>query len=532
MAVNMKKMMLLSRMVNGNNKFCQSIFQALPLIQKPLQKQVFETIIAVALNNEEDVNEDVNMYEIISPIVSDAINMNFIINYLDEQNSVSISHFNPKVLYEWAKKYENLTNFSIIVGKLDPKNFSLKHHHVILDSSNGKKLQSLSTKKITKIFSALNSEDTENTGNIGHFGQLAIPPIKYFPKQIAQIYNFPTPSTANVVVGVVALGGAVDTNSIQQYWLNDCKIPSSNLPKVIIISTDGSNISPSQIGYELENTMDVEIIGACCASTNPNIISNVTIVVYHAQNSIQGFYSSFQYAINDTKYNPSAVSCSWGIPEDIYLGYGSSGAQLLQAFNSLFGSAVRKGINICTASGDLAASDGINDGKPHVDFPASSPNVVSCGGTTLYCPNFIYDMNTVETVWSFDIFDNDGAGGGVSSFFGKPTYQTNPIYKRRSIPDIVANSDPNTGLYVRFQGQLHIVGGTSVASPLVSSFIALCAIKKFINPIIYANPQAFHKIITGTNGVYSANSLEDYTPCSGIGSINGSKLWAVLKQLI
>ena len=64
------------------------------------------------------------------------------------------------------------------------------------------------------------------------------------------------------------------------------------------------------------------------------------------------------------------------------------------------------GITITAAAGDNGSSDGLNDGKNHVDFPASSPHVLAAGGTSLTVANGAIDQ---ETVW------NDGAQGGATS---------------------------------------------------------------------------------------------------------------------
>lgn len=97
----------------------------------------------------------------------------------------------------------------------------------------------------------------------------------------------------------------------------------------------------------------------------------------------------------------------------------------MTAFNDLFQVATSKGINVCIASGDNGASDGINDRKYHVDFPSSSPYALACGGTNLKCPALTYsDKNTVESCWGN--IRNDGAGGGgFSTVFPSLPYQTN-----------------------------------------------------------------------------------------------------------
>ena len=88
----------------------------------------------------------------------------------------------------------------------------------------------------------------------------------------------------------------------------------------------------------------------------------------------------------------------------------------MTAFDQAFQAAATMGITVCVASGDNGSSDGVNDGADHVDFPASSPYALACGGTSLQAAN---GKITSEVVW------NDGAnggagGGGVSGFFALP----------------------------------------------------------------------------------------------------------------
>src|ERR1700753_81214 len=89
----------------------------------------------------------------------------------------------------------------------------------------------------------------------------------------------------------------------------------------------------------------------------------------------------------------------------------------MTAFDQVVHAAAAMGITVCAAAGDNGSSDGA-DGD-NVDFPASDPYVLACGGTSVHANN---NAITSETVW------NDGAqggstGGGVSSFFGLPPYQ-------------------------------------------------------------------------------------------------------------
>lgn len=464
---------------------------------------------------------DVNLKE---SIISSALLNGFYVDEIDDMTMV-ISSYDSKKLFRWALQYEYNLNISVMYGLLyyEPwKVVRLVHHSKInlaYELKNKKKMQKLNnnSSKIGDSLDTITMEDLCKCDDSEDDLNNQTSSVSYYPNQITKIYGFPKP-IGNITIGVIGLSGTIDTTEITKYWLNYCKIPQVNHPRIVIIATDKTTLDPNIIGYEQENTMDVELIGGCCANDK----YTVTIILYHAENTIQGFYTAFNYAIYDTVYKPTVISCSWGISELIYTNLGVPGINQIKAFDNLFQKATQKGINICCASGDYAASDGINDGLPHVDFPASSPNVVSCGGTKLFSPNGVYDMKTLETVWSYDVTYNIGTGAGISSIFTKPDYQSTVLHNstKRGVCDLSSNSDPETGYKILFGGQLHIIGGTSCSAPIIASFIASCGINKFINPIIYNNQNAFHKISSGSNGYYSANSDGSYSVCSGLGSIS------------
>jgi subtilase family serine protease len=359
-------------------------------------------------------------------------------------------------------------------------------------------------------------------------------------RQLSKIYNCPTPNySKSVTIGVISLGGGlvgklnnnvllpngkVDSNSgtltngdIQAYW-NWQGIPSSNWPTVIIKSVDGTKNTPSSNPYSanygatIENTLDVETIGSWCSS------SNVTIIMYLAQNN--NFYGAVSYAINSNvianncSYKPSIISISWGAPEPAF------GQSYVSNFNILCSNAAYRGINICVASGDSYSQDGLNSNA--VDFPSSSAWVTACGGTSLKCPGNVYTNSTVETVWS-NPNGQGGTGGGVSIYISKPSYQSNVTQSRdkRCIPDISFNSDPYTGLVYYINGKfMEGIGGTSTAAPAMAGLIACLNLSTFVNPFIYKMPSyCFHDITSGNNSGY--NAAPGYDLCTGRGSIHG-----------
>ena len=200
------------------------------------------------------------------------------------------------------------------------------------------------------------------------------------------------------------------------------------------------------------------------------------------------------------------------------------------------------GITVFCAAGDNGSSDGVADGKPHVDFPASSPWVVGCGGTSLLATG---SPTPTETVWNNSTVSS-ATGGGVSTFFPLPDYQSTanvPIstvrakFAGRGVPDISACADPQTGYRVFVDGTESVMGGTSAVAPLWAGLTALLNEQigyrvGFINPLLYgtfSQSKALNEIVSGTNGAYTAKPGWD--ACTGLGSPNGQAILDALKQL-
>jgi len=367
-----------------------------------------------------------------------------------------------------------------------------------------------------RLCQAISSDLTPNATNVPYFTM----------SQVRSVYNFPTPSTSNYVVGVVSFGGGlygtVDSRGVltngdvQAYWTS-IGIAPANQPKVIVVPFNGATNSPSMNdgGSTMENTLDVEAIGGACPS------ANLTIIMYIAPNTLDQFAPLLSYMYNTTitvngvNYKPNLVSCSWGAPEAYY-----SSSQM-SAINSILSTMSAAGINMCVATGDNGSNDGVGGSGTYVDFPSANPYSTAVGGTTLVCPNNVYDSSTRETAWST-------GGGGMSSVYTKPSYQSSLTGNYRSIPDVALIADPNTGVVFTINGQTYVVGGTSVAAPTFAGFLAAIHCTQFINPLLYqiatssSSASCFHDLTSGSNGAYSAHT--GYDVCTGWGSINGVNL--------
>ncbi|MBV9611627.1 MAG: S8/S53 family peptidase, partial [Acidobacteriaceae bacterium] len=208
-------------------------------------------------------------------------------------------------------------------------------------------------------------------------------PTSYTPVQVAKLYSFPQNTGTNQTIALIELGGGFNSSDLQTYWK---QIGVSNV-SVTAVSVDGAQNSPvgDPNSADAEVVLDIEVAGG--------VAPGARIAAYFAPNTDQGFLDAINAAIHDTVRKPSVISISWGAPEDAWT------PQALNAFNAAFHDAALLGITVCVAAGDNGSSDGDPSGV-HVDFPASSPWVLACGGTRLVGSNGKIES---ETVW------NDGS---------------------------------------------------------------------------------------------------------------------------
>jgi kumamolisin len=198
------------------------------------------------------------------------------------------------------------------------------------------------------------------------------------------------------------------------------------------------------------------------------------------------------------------------------------------------------GVTVLAASGDNGSSDGSTSGNPTVDFPASSPFVIGCGGTKLKISGGAVGS---EQAWN-ELASNEGAtGGGVSEVFALPSFQTSAKVPKapngfvgRGVPDVAGDADPATGYNVVVDGAPSVIGGTSAVAPLWAGLLALVnqslgANVGYINPLLYSAKVAatFHDVTSGSNGTYSAG--KGWDACTGLGSPNGAALLAALRAM-
>lgn len=350
----------------------------------------------------------------------------------------------------------------------------------------------------------------------------------FTPPQVASLYKFPGGvDGSGECIAIIELGGGFKPTDLTTYF-KELNLPQS--PKVTAVSVGNGNNKPTgdANGPDGEVMLDIEVAGSIAPGSR--------IVVYFAENTDAGFLNAITTAVHDKTNKPSVVSISWGSAESTWT------AQAMTSMDGAFQAAAAMGVSVCVACGDNGSTDGVDDGLNHVDFPASSPYALACGGTFLKASGTAIAN---ETVWN-ELKTGEGAtGGGISDFFPPPDYQQNTDVPHsanpggrigRGLPDVSGDADPNSGYQTLVDGKPDVIGGTSAVAPLWAGLIALLnehlgAPVGYLNPLLYqkVGPSGgFHDITSGNNGAYSAEVGWD--ACTGFGSPIGTAIAGALSS--
>ncbi len=257
----------------------------------------------------------------------------------------------------------------------------------------------------------------------------------------------------------------------------------------------GTSYPRANSGWGLEIDLDIEMVSAICPYCN-------ILLVEASSNSWTDLGTAATYAA--TAAGVVAVSNSYGGSE----GSGETSTDLY--YN-------HPGVAVTASSGD---------GGYGVEYPAASQYVVAVGGTTLNTASNT-TRGWTESAWS-------GAGSGCSAYEPKPTWQTDSGCARRTVADVSAVADPNTGVavyddYGSYSGGWYVVGGTSVASPIIASTYALAgtpAAGSYPASYLYADPAGLNDVTSGSNGScggsYLCTAVAGYDGPTGLGTPNGT----------
>ena len=318
--------------------------------------------------------------------------------------------------------------------------------------------------------------------------------------------------------GVDGSGQHIAIATYNDFNLSDVQSAYTQLkisPLPVVDKVQFNGVPPSDENSAVETQLDTEFSGMMAPGANIHVFSSAT-------NDDAGELAMFTAILDDNR--AKVVNYSWGSCES------QVSPQHAQDMAKVYAQAVAQGVNILVASGD-SGSDGCQDGTTMADWPASNPNVVAVGGTTLQ----VQGSSGSETAWS-------NSGGGISTMYASPSYQSNYGIQSsgRSFPDVSFNADPKSGqaVYAHSNGKVGwmVIGGTSMAAPQWAGFLALVnnarAAKNLstlgaLNPLIYSvsSSQAtslFNDVTSGSDGAFSAGV--GYDSVTGLGSMKAQAL--------
>jgi len=358
------------------------------------------------------------------------------------------------------------------------------------------------------------------------------------PQELAELYSFPTATGEGQCIGLLEFGGGVEDESVTAYFK---KIGIAK-PTVIPISVDDVSTDPaSDPDTTMEVMLDIDVAGAICPQA--------TIAVYFSTFDEKGLVDAISAVIADQTHDPSVVSISYGWDEN--QPFQNSIPWTPAAIDHIgesFLAAAQLGITVCVSTGDDGSEAQVQDGRAHVNYPATDPSVLAVGGTTLHKTAGKVPAIAAETVWNDG--PGDGTGGGISDYIPVPSWQKGIVppsinpgnFHGRGIPDVAANADPDTGYLTCSGGKFSTVGGTSAAAPLWGALIARCnqqlnARVGNFNALLYSSigpSKVLNDITQGNNdtdGLLDGNFAAGpgWDACTGWGTPNGAKLLAALK---
>ena len=311
------------------------------------------------------------------------------------------------------------------------------------------------------------------------------------PSQFRSAYNLPTSAPNTEMIGIV--DAYDDPNIAADLATFDSQYGLPAPPSFRKVNQNGGTSYPrSNSGWALEISLDVEIAHAICQNCN-------ILLVEASSNSLANLGAAENEAV---KLGATVISNSWGASE-----YSSETSDESSYFK-------HPGVAITASAGDSGYG---------VEFPAASQYVTAVGGTTLNLSNGSYGS---ESVWN-------GTGSGCSRYEAKPSWQHDTGCSRRTVNDVSADADPNTGAAVydsvSYSGQKgwFQVGGTSLSAPLIAAVYALAGTPSSLTygSAPYAAAAGLHDVTSGSNGScggsYLCTAQSGYDAPTGLGTPNG-----------
>lgn len=339
-------------------------------------------------------------------------------------------------------------------------------------------------------------------------------PVSYDAAQLQDAYGLSNAASTDGDGVTVAIVDAYDDpnalNDLQTYRAHEglppmstCAVSGNTLSspggpcfaKVNQSGTAGSYPTGST-SWGQEISLDVDMVSAICPNCN--------ILLVEADSSSLANLGS---AVNTAAaFKPASIGNSYGAAE-----FNGEAAYASTYYD-------HPGIAVTVAAGDNGYG---------AEFPAAANTVIAVGGTTLQHASTGWS----QTVWS-------GTGSGCSAYIAKPSWQTDTGCLNRTVGDVAADADPNTGVNVYdTYGQTGwlVFGGTSASTQIIGAVYGLADNGASNASGLYSNTSTLYDVTSGSNGsctghghntntslAYLCNGEPGYDGPTGTGTPNGS----------
>ena len=321
----------------------------------------------------------------------------------------------------------------------------------------------------------------------------------YLPSDLLNAYKANGLSTGSGTTTAIVIDTFPKTSDLTKFW--SVAGVSQSLSNITLIQAVPGTL-PALSG---EESLDAQYSSSMGPSSKVRVYASQSLTDAHLDTTFQRVISDLQSGVKITQVSISLGECE----TDESTGELNTDDQYFATMTSL-------GASVFVSSGDSGSHE--CGGSANVpSFYSTSPHVAAAGGTTL---RFSGTAERSETAWN-------GSGGGISTYFGVPSYQSGLGYSKRTVPDLSADANPNTGVLVYVNGEQNQFGGTSVASPVLAGLIGLVNSKRiaagkstiglldtYIYPLL--GTTSFRDIKSGNNGGYAAKV--GYDLVTGIGA--------------
>lgn len=345
-----------------------------------------------------------------------------------------------------------------------------------------------------------NAEVVTTSSASGAKAFAATTPSGYGPSSLRSAYNVAAASASAGGTQTVAIVDAMDDPNAEadlgvyrsQFGISACTTANGCFRKV---SQTGTTTYPTaDSGWAQEISLDLDMVSALCPNCH-------ILLVEAKSTSLADLGTAVNRAVT---MGATQVSNSYGGNE-----YSGETSDQSTYYN-------HPGVDITVSSGD----DGYG-----VEFPAASQYVTAVGGTSLSTSTNARGWS--ETAWS-------GAGSGCSKYIAKPAWQHDTGCAKRTVADVSAVADPNTGVAVydsyKSSPSWLVFGGTSVASPVVAAIDAVAGGRAGsatpYGSFAYSNLGLFNDVTSGSNGscsgTYLCTAMTGYDGPTGLGTPNGT----------